>query len=120
MNTIEIDDTSETSESFTVDLIPATESIDGAAIGEIAGELVAADLTDEQEEIALEAIAISPEGLKLNAKAWRMRNWIAEQVAPQAEAIRHARAFLFRGLDERQFTPTVRGLHRAIAQASRD
>jgi hypothetical protein len=105
-STIEVSDTSETPERFTVELIPSADLIDGA---DLASELVlAAELTDEQEEIAIEAIAISPEGLKNNAKLWRMRDWIEKQIAPQRAAICQAREELFRGYDERTQPATIR------------
>jgi hypothetical protein len=107
-NQIEVSDTSDAAECFTVDLIPAAELVDGAEI-DLAGELVlAAELSDEETEIALDAIAISPEGLALNAESWRLRDEIASAIAPKLAAIRHARQQLFRGLDERTLPRIIR------------
>lgn len=99
---IEVSETSETSERFTVELHPAAALIDGAEHCELASELVlAAELSDEESDIALEAIAISPEGMELNARAWETLADIRREVAPKLRAIQSAREQLFRGYDER-------------------
>jgi hypothetical protein len=106
---IEVSEVCDAAEKFTVDLIPAAELIDGAEHCELASELVlAAELTDDESEIALDAIVISPEGLEANARGWDLLATIEREIAPQLAAIQHAREVLFRGYDERTLPRIIR------------
>lgn len=106
-NQMEVSEVCETSERLAVELVPAYDLIDGAEV-EMAEELtLAVELTDAEEEIALDALVISPEGLAANERTWELRDRIFASVAPKLYAIREARAFLFRGLDDRTSLPSA-------------
>lgn len=71
-------------------------------------ELVA-DTDCDFDTLESEAIALSPEGIALNSASWSMRETIAREIAPQLEAIRKAKAELFKRFEDRYCTDTFDG-----------
>jgi hypothetical protein len=75
------------------------------------------ELSTEENEFELEAIALTPEGIALNENSWNLRNAIERELRPKLFALRNAYANGFKRFED-NFNPLALPKH--IAMATKD